>query len=81
MRFYLSALSFPYHPEERGRAMQKLSMVLIGLSAVAFLLAIIGAFTGSIMGISPEGFSRACTNLALIGIGLSVCYKEVKTGT
>jgi len=60
--------------------MQKLGMALIGLAAVAFLLAIIGAFTGSIIGISPEGFSRACTNLALLGIGLSVCFKQAGAG-
>ena len=60
--------------------MQKLTMVLIGLSVVAFLLAVIGAFIGPIVGISPEGFSRACTNLALIGIALSVCCKGVTTG-
>ncbi len=60
--------------------MQKLIMVLIGLSVVAFLLAIIGAFIGPILEISSEGFSRACTNLALIGIALSVCCKGVKTG-
>ncbi len=60
--------------------MQKLTMMLIGLSVVAFLLAIIVAFTGPILGISSEGFSRACTNLVLIGIALSVCCKGVKTG-
>ncbi len=60
--------------------MQKYTMVLIGLSVVAFLLAVIGAFIGPIVGISPEGFSRACTNLALIGIALSVCCKGVTTG-
>lgn len=54
--------------------MAKLTMVLIGLSAVAFLLAVISVLvTGSMMGITPEGFSRACTNLALMGIALSVC--------
>jgi len=54
--------------------MGKLIMVLIGLSAVAFLLAVISVLvTGSMMGITPEGFSRACTNLALMGIALSVC--------
>ncbi len=54
--------------------MAKLTMVLIGLSAIAFLLAVLSVLvTGSIMGITPEGFSRACTNLALMGIALSVC--------
>lgn len=54
--------------------MAKLIMVLIGLSAVAFLLAVISVLvTGPMMGISAEAFSRACTNLALMGIALSVC--------
>ena len=54
--------------------MAKLNMVLIGLSAIAFLLAVFGVLvSGSIMGIPPEGFSRACTNLALLGIAVSVC--------
>jgi len=54
--------------------MAKLNMVLIGLSAIAFLMAVIGVLvTGPIMGITPEGFSRACTNLVLMGIAVSVC--------
>ena len=60
--------------------MQRLTLVLIGLSIIAFLLALVVAFTGPLMGISSEGFSRACTNLALIGIALSVCCKGAKTG-
>ena len=54
--------------------MGKLIMVLIVLSAIAFLLAVISVLvTGPIMGISAEAFSRACTHLVLMGIGLSVC--------
>jgi len=54
--------------------MANLKMALIGLSALSFLLAVISILvTGPIMGISAEGFSRACTNLALMGIALSVC--------
>ncbi len=62
--------------------MQKLIMSLIGLSALAFILAVIGVLvTGPIMEISPEGFSRACTNLALIGIALSVFFKVSASST
>ena len=54
--------------------MANLKMALIGLAALSFLLAVITILvTGPIMGISAEGFSRACTNLALMGIALSVC--------
>jgi len=32
--------------------------------------------TGSILGITAEGFSRACSNLALIAIALTLISKE-----
>jgi len=51
--------------------------VLISLSAVGFVFAVVSSFTGAILGISPEGFSRGCTNLALIAIALLLTlYKE-----
>ena len=56
--------------------MRKIAMVLIGLSALGFLLALISSFTGIIMGIRAEGFSRGCTNLALISIALGVWLKK-----
>ncbi len=50
---------------------------LIGLSALAFFLAVIASLFGiAVLGTSPEAFSRASTNLALIAIGLSVCFKK-----
>lgn len=56
--------------------MQNLARVLIGLSVVAFLLAVLEALvTGPLMGIPAESFSRACNNLALIGIALSILFK------
>lgn len=49
---------------------------LIGLSALAFVLAVVGAiFVGRIMGIPPESFSRACSNLALLAIAVGVMTK------
>ena len=45
---------------------------LIGFSGFAFLLAVIAIFIGPIMGIRAEAFSRACNNLALIAIALTV---------
>jgi len=57
--------------------MRSLTRVLISLSAVGFVFAVVGSFTGAILGISPEGFSRGCTNLALIAIALLLTlYKE-----
>jgi len=57
--------------------MEYINKALIGLSALGFLVAVIGTVSASkIMGVPPEAFSRACTNLALIAIGLSICFKE-----
>lgn len=57
--------------------MQNVLVGLVGLSGLAFLLAVAGGGLGTtIGGIAPEGFSRACTNLALIAIALAVCFKS-----
>jgi len=53
--------------------MRKLSTILICLSALGFVLAVISAFSGTILGVTAEGFSLGCTNLALIAIALSLC--------
>lgn len=52
--------------------MDNLGKGLTALAALAFALAVVTAFTGNIMGISPEGFSRACSNLALLAIASAV---------
>ena len=55
---------------------------LIGLAGLGFLLAVSASiFTGSIMGISPEAFSRACNNLVLLAIALAVCFKKGSMGS
>lgn len=61
-------------------------MVLIGFSALGFVLAVIGVLVGGpILGVSPEGFSRGCSNLALIAIALAVWFgkgpKEAQSDT
>ncbi|MBW1696320.1 MAG: hypothetical protein JRH18_04250 [Deltaproteobacteria bacterium] len=62
--------------------MRNVILVIIGLAALGFLLAGISALTGSgIMGVSPEGFSRGCTNLSLIAIALNLWFKEGSKGT
>lgn len=54
--------------------MSAIVRVLIGLSALAFVLAVIGtAFTGPILTIQPEALSRACSNMALIAIAVTLC--------
>ncbi len=53
---------------------------LIGLSGLAFLLAVASSLVfGPILTTPPESFSRACTNLALIAIALSVSVKHRST--
>lgn len=60
-------------PRTRGIHMDLIIKGLIGLSALAFLLAVCGSlFAGEMAGASPEAFSRASTNLALIAIALAV---------
>ncbi len=57
--------------------MRSFVIVLIGLSAFGFLLAAVSTVVNlyMIVGVSPEGFSFASTNLSLIAIALSLCFK------
>ena len=56
--------------------MRNVAMILIGLSVIGFVLAVISnLLAGSVMGVSAEGFSRGCSNLALIAIALAVWFK------
>jgi len=48
--------------------MNNLPKALTALAALGFALAVVSVFIGPIMGIQPESFSRACTNLALLAI-------------
>ena len=62
--------------------MNLLAKVLLGLSALAFVLAIVSVLIGQpILHIMPEGFSRACTNLALLAIAVAVILREKPTST
>ena len=66
------------HQPREGRAMEGIIKIVVGLSIVAFLLAVIGVlFVGSdIAGVPPEGYSRACTNLALIALAMNFCCRS-----
>ena len=60
--------------------MSNLTTGLIGLSILAFLLAVVASlFIGTMMGITPEAFSRASANLALIAIALAVTRRQPAT--
>jgi hypothetical protein len=51
--------------------MRNLMWILIVLSAVAFVMAVVGALThATILRVAPEGYSRASANLALIAIAV-----------
>lgn len=65
----------------RGKVVQIVINGLIGLAIIAFLLAVITVLYQGliIMGLQAESFSRACTNLALIAIVISVCCPAKKT--
>ena len=52
--------------------MSNLLKALVGLAALAFVLAVVTHFTGALLETSPEAYSRACTNLALLAIALVV---------
>jgi formate hydrogenlyase subunit 3/multisubunit Na+/H+ antiporter MnhD subunit len=55
--------------------MRNLVIALIILAGAGFLFAVIGTLSvGPIMGVSPEGFSRGSSNLALIAIALSLWF-------
>ena len=59
--------------------MTDVAKVLIGLAAVAFVLAIVTNFYGLLpmaQITTSEGYSRASTNLALLAIALVLCFRN-----
>jgi hypothetical protein len=54
--------------------MTKLAKALTALAALAFVLAAVTHFTGPMAKTTAEGFSRACSNLALLAIALVVTF-------
>jgi len=61
--------------------MKHLPKIFVGLSLLAFVLAVVAALgPGNIMNYPPESFSRACTNLALLGIAAAtICpYRQAE---
>jgi hypothetical protein len=56
--------------------MANLIKALVALSALAFVLAVINsAFTGPIMQVPAESFSRASNNLALLAIATMLAFR------
>ncbi len=57
--------------------MRNLVWLLVALSALGFVLAVVGSLVGrSVLGVPPEGFSRGSANLALIAIALLLASKR-----
>jgi hypothetical protein len=59
--------------------MSKIITGLIVLAALAFVMAVLESLFHFYVLTSPEGFSRACNNLALIAIALAVCCRKEPT--
>ena len=55
--------------------MTNLVKALIALAALAFVLAVIGSFSGPIVNTQPEAYSRASTNLSLLAIALVLTFR------
>ena len=56
--------------------MGNLPKALTGLAFLAFVLAVVANFAGPILNTPAEGYSRACTNLALLAIALVVSFGD-----
>ncbi len=56
--------------------MPGIAKLLVLLAAITFVIAVLAAWTGNMMGIGAEALSRACTNLALIAIAMVIVFKE-----
>ena len=54
--------------------MSSLVKALIGLSALAFVMAVLASFSGPILNTGAEAYSRASTNLALLAIALVLTF-------
>jgi hypothetical protein len=56
--------------------MSNLAKALIGLAALAFVLAVVTHFVGPILRTQPEAYSRAFTNLTLLAIALVLVFGD-----
>jgi hypothetical protein len=59
--------------------MNNLAKACVGAAGLAFALAVVTVFTGPIViGLTPESYSRAATNLALLALCLFLGFGEGK---
>ena len=59
--------------------MANIAKGLIGLAALALLLAVISVLANQSVIVSAEGLSRACSNFALVAIALMLMGKKSAT--
>ncbi len=56
--------------------MKVIIRVLIGISALAFVLAVVSTLlSGSFLGVHAAAYSKTCNNLALIAIALTLSFR------
>jgi hypothetical protein len=58
--------------------MRSLPKVLVVLAVLSFVLAVVTVYTGPMIHVKPEGFSRACSNLALIAIAMVLTSEDTR---
>jgi hypothetical protein len=56
--------------------MNNLAKAITGLAGLAFVLAVVTNFIGPLLNTPAEGFSRACTNLALLAIAVVISFGD-----
>lgn len=56
-----------------------IAMAAIAVSVLSLILAGLANFGDPLMGVTAEGFSRLCSNVALITIAGGVWFREPKT--
>ena len=57
--------------------MKNLIRVLIGISALSFVLAVVATLLGgSVLEIHAAAYSKTCSNLALIAIAMTLSFSE-----
>ncbi len=58
--------------------MSGIAKLFVLLALLTFVIAVVGAWTGPIVGIGAEAYSRACTNLALLALAMVMVFEEEK---
>lgn len=60
--------------------MRDLAKVLVGFSALGFVLAVVAAYMGPIMQIAPGTFGRGSLGLAALAVAVILVFEAPATG-